>query len=70
MATTKLTYDVVFNDDTASNSKGFKLTIDFCKNYIENNNGTKNSYFEDYKGGNVSVICNETQQIIFETEVK
>lgn len=64
------TYDVVFNDDSNSNAKGFKATAEYCKNYIESNNGTKTSYFEDYKGGSVSVVCNETEEVIFETEVK
>ena len=64
------TYDVVFNDDCKSDSKGFKATSEYCKKYIESNNGTKTSYFEDYIGGMVSVVCNETEEVIFETEVK
>ena len=64
------TYDVVFNCDSNSNAKGFKTTADYCKNYIANNNGTKTSYFEDYIGGSVSVVCNETEEVIFETKVK
>ena len=28
------TYDVVFNDDTDSNSKGFNSSFDYCKDYI------------------------------------
>lgn len=64
------TYDVVFNDESASNSKGFKATEKYCRDYIKMNNGTNESYFADYKGGTVSVICNETDETVFETEVK
>lgn len=70
MKTTKLTYDVHFNDSTDSNSKGFKADFDYCKNYIEQNNGTNNSYFEDYKGGTVSIVCNETAETIDEEEIR
>lgn len=48
---TNLTYNVVFNDDTNSNDKGFEQTLDYCKNYISTYNGTNESYFADYKGG-------------------
>ena len=65
-----LTYDVVFNDNENSNSKGFKETIDYCKDYIRHNNGTNESYFEDYKGGNVQVVCNETGEVVYEEEVR
>lgn len=67
---TKKTYDVIFNDDNASNSKGFKETLEYCKNYIEKNNGTNASYFSDYKGGNISIVCNETSEVVFTTKVK
>lgn len=55
------TYDVQFNDDTNSSSKGFEISFDDCVNYIQcgNTGINKGSYFEDYKGGTVSVVCNE-----------
>ena len=64
-----LTYDVVFDSDTDSNNKGFKATLDFCENYIKMHNGTNESYFKNYKGGIVSIICNETEVTVFETEI-
>ena len=64
------TYDIHFNDSENSNSKGFKESLDYCKNYILQNNGSNISYFSDYKGGTVSVVCNETGVTVFETEVK
>lgn len=63
------TYDVVFQDSENGNAKGFKETIEYCKDYISKYNGTNESYFADYKGGMVQVVCNETGEVVFETEV-
>lgn len=65
-----LTYDVVFNDENNSNCKGFKSSIEECKKYIELNNGSNDSYFADYKGGVVSVVCNETGEEVYSEEVR
>ena len=67
---THLTFDVVFNDDNSSNRKGWHETFEYCKNYIESNNGTNNSYFADYKGGTVSIYCNETDEEVYTFAVK
>ena len=64
------TYNVHFNDSNDSNDKGFKLSFEDAKAYIESNNGTNNSYFEDYKGGMVSIVDNETGETVYEEEVK
>lgn len=64
------TYDVVFNDDCSSNNKGFRESLQYCKDYISCNNGTNNSYFKDYKGGIVSVLCNETGESVYDEIVK
>jgi hypothetical protein len=64
------TYNVVFNDETSSNDKGFREPYDYCMNYIKSNNGTNNSYFEDYKGGTVSIVCNETGETVYEETVR
>ena len=64
------TYDVVFNDRFFTNSKGFKKSFKYCKEYIETWNGTNHSYFEDYKDGTVSIVCNETNETIFEIKIK
>ena len=65
----KLTYDVVFNDDTASNEKCMAVSKEDAIGYIETYNGTNHSYFNDYKGGTVSVVCNETGENVYEVEV-
>lgn len=70
METSNKTYNVVFNDSENSNDKGFALSFEDAKNYIERNNGTNESYFADYKGGVVSIVCNESGETEFETEVK
>lgn len=64
------TYDVVFNDEYNSNSKGWKQTLRYCIDYIKSNNGTDNSYFADYKNGVVSIVCNETGKTVYEKPVK
>ena len=66
--TTK-TYDIHFNNESNSNNKGFKCTLDECMSYIQQHNGSDFSYFADYKGGTVSVVCNETGENVFETAV-
>lgn len=58
--TTAFTYDIHFNSEYHSNSKGFKLTYNEAETYIKMHNGTNHSYFADYKGGEVSIVCNET----------
>lgn len=64
------TFDVVFNDDESSNSMGFKASEKYCRDYIKANNGSSNGYFCDYKGGIVSVVCNETGQTMCFFEIK
>lgn len=66
----KLTYDVAFNNPTDGNEKGFKSTYEECLDYIEQWNGSDHSYFGDYKGGTVSIVCNETGETLYETLVK
>ena len=67
--TTMRTYNVHFNDSNDSNDKGMSVTFEDAKAYIESNNGTNHSYFADYKGGTVSVVCNETGNIVYEEEI-
>lgn len=64
------TYDVVFNDEYDSNSKGMSATIEECRDYIAMYNGTNESYFADYKGGTVSIVCNETGETVYEEDVR
>ena len=64
------TFDVIFNDDNNSNCKGFKESLDYCENYVTGNNGSNESYFADYKGGTVSVVCNETGEIAYVERVR
>ena len=70
MENSNKTYDIVFNNENNSNNKGFSLSLEKAKEYIQQNNGTDNSYFSDYKGGTVSIVCNETEEVIIELFVK
>lgn len=64
------TFDLHFNDNETSNNCGFKETEIYCKEYIQFYNGTNRGYFNDYKGGTVSIVCNETGDVVYEIEVK
>lgn len=64
------TYDIFFQSDTDTNNKGFRESFDYCMNYIRMHNGTRKSYFEDYKGGTVQIVCNETEEVVYEEDVK
>lgn len=64
------TYDVMFSKDLYCDSKGMEATKEECIDYIKMNNGTKDSYFEDYVGGVVSVVCNETDEVVYKEEVR
>lgn len=64
------TYDVIFNDYSKSDAEGFKASIEYCKNYINTYNGSNHSYFENYKGGTASIVCNETGNTIEEWFIK
>lgn len=63
------TYDIQFNDSANSNSKGFKLSFTQCEYYIKQHNGTNESYFAEYKGGTVSIVCNETNETVKEVAI-
>lgn len=62
-------YDVYFQDDYKSNRKGFEESFETCKDYISSYNGSNESYFADYKGGIVQIVCVETGDVVFEVEV-
>lgn len=59
------TYDVVFNDDQDSNNVGINGSYSECMAWIENNRGDASSYFGDYKGGTVSVYCEELEEYVY-----
>ena len=64
------TYDVVFHDAESDNNKGWEESYEYCMDYIKMYNGTNESYFEDYKGGVVAIICNETGDEVYIEEVR
>ena len=44
------TYDLVFSDENNENSKGWKESIEYCKEYIRENNETGETvYTEEVK---------------------
>jgi hypothetical protein len=65
----KQTYDIFFHSNDSSMNNGFCLSLEQAENYISMHNGTNHSYFQDFKGGLVQVVCNETEEVVFETEI-
>lgn len=58
-------YDVVFNDETASNCKYINDTYEYCMQWIEANRNDNTTYFGDYKGGTVSVVEVNTGNYVY-----
>lgn len=63
-------FDVVFNDSEKSDSKGFSESYEYCKDYIEQYNGTSESYFSDYKGGVVSIYDLDAEEEVYIENIK
>ena len=66
----ELTYNVVFNDESSSNDKGFELSMDEALDWIKANESDETSYFNAYKGGTVSIVCNETGRTVFSQNIR
>ncbi|GAE15803.1 hypothetical protein JCM6292_2138 [Bacteroides pyogenes JCM 6292] len=64
------TYDVVFNDSFDSNSKNIHGTEQECRDWIDNNRNDKSTYFGDYVGGTVSIVCEETGETVYEETIE
>lgn len=64
------TYDVVFNDSHSSDSKNIHGTIEECMIWIKNNRNDKSTYFGDYVGGTVSIICEQSGETVYEEEIR
>lgn len=58
-------YDVVFNDNTASNCKHINNTYEYCMQWIEANRNDNTTYFSDYKGGTVSIVEVNTGNYVY-----
>lgn len=66
MKNEELTYDVIFNDDSNSNSVGIHGSIDDCMSWIDSHDGDLSTYFGDYSGGSVSIVSDNTSEVIME----
>ena len=69
MTTLNFTYDVIFNDSESTSSKGWSESYLTCLDYIKTWNGTPASYFKDYVGGTVSIVCNETEDNCYSEDI-
>ena len=64
MTTQKLTYDIVFRAENYQEQKGLNATLDYCKHYIARHNYSSGSYFRNYSGGKVEIVCKETSEVV------
>ena len=69
MNTTINTYDIVFNDDSNSNNKGFNCSKEEAIQRAEDMLKSKESYVNDYQGGTISVVCNQTGETAWERDI-
>ncbi|MFA5638662.1 MAG: hypothetical protein WC961_07275 [Anaerovoracaceae bacterium] len=69
MKNMRKTFDVHFDNNYDSNSKGFEMTKTEAIQYIKDNNGSRDSYWGDYVGGIVSVVCKETGETVHQEEI-
>jgi hypothetical protein len=60
------TYNVYFNDSENANDIGGKNTLEYCQSVIKLK---RSEYFDCYKNGTVSIVCNETEKTIFEKSI-
>ncbi len=63
----EMTYDVEFNDENDTNSKGFELSRKECEDWIRSNRDDE--YFRMYAGGTVSIRCNQTEDVVMEENI-
>lgn len=59
------TFDVQFDNEILSNSEGFNISYKDCKDWISFYRNDNSTYFGDYKGGTVSIVCNETGETVY-----
>lgn len=65
-----MTYNVEFNDYNDSNSVNIHGTIDECMSYIHCNKNDESTYFGDYKGGTVSIVCEQTGEEVYSEDIE
>ncbi len=63
------TFDVQFDSETSSNSEGFNASFYHCKYWIGINRNDRSTYFGDYIGGTVSIVCNETGETVYSEQI-
>lgn len=64
------TFDVHFDDQVTSNNMGWRKSYEYCRDWIECNRDTPGSYFSDYVGGEVSIICNESGEVVYREDIQ
>jgi hypothetical protein len=69
MKNMRKTFDIHFYDFYKSDCKSEEMTKNEAIQYIKDNNGSRESYWSDYVGGIVSVVCKETGETVHQEEI-
>ena len=64
------TYDIQFDSQRGKERRGWRVGCNACMKYIDNCNGRGERYMTPHKGGYVSIVCNETNEIVYITKIK
>lgn len=65
----KRTFDVMYNKGESINDEKFHESYMYCLEFIKKYNGTGESYFPQYIGGDVIIFCYETEQTVYTEKV-
>lgn len=58
-----MNYDVFFQDANDSMNMGFQMSIQECKDWIDNNKNDKTTYFGDFESGVVQIVSNDGEVV-------
>ena len=62
------TFDIVLSDETADEGKGFALSLQEARDYLDD--GVESGDFSDYVGGTASIVCNESGETVETRPIK
>lgn len=63
------TFDVMYNKGESINDEKFHNSYMYCLEFIKKHNGTAESYFPQYIGGEVIIFCYETEETVYTEKV-
>jgi hypothetical protein len=70
MTTFDVVFSATFDNQVESSTLGSRSSIKACKAYIDRNNGSRIGFFNIFKKGTASIVCNETNELIHTEKIK